>query len=319
MSTTAEPKIKTFQLASPAQDIRLDIYVTQALPKLSRSYAQKLIEQGYILVNGRKAKASQKLVESDLITIELPPLTYPVAEPMPLAIIYEDEDILVVDKPAGLTVHPAKGHPSHTLVNAILAHCPSLARSNELIRPGIVHRLDKDTSGLMVIAKNDFAKTCLINQFKSHAITKGYLVLVKGKVSPEQGVIEAPIARNPRNRKRMTVVATGRKASTKYQVREYLNNYSLLEVTPRTGRTHQIRVHLAAIGCPVVGDLTYGAKCKHEALASCAKRQFIHAYLLGFRLPSTKEYREFTCPLPPDLKQALELLAHEAQKACLKV
>jgi 23S rRNA pseudouridine1911/1915/1917 synthase len=325
MSTTAKPKIKTFQLASPAQDIRLDIYVTQALPKLSRSYVQKLIEQGYILVNGWKAKASRKLVESDLITIELPPPTYPVAEPMPLAIIYENKDILVVDKPAGLTVHPAKGHPSHTLVNAILAHCPDLAMSSDLPRPGIVHRLDKDTSGLMVIVKNDFARAHLINQFKSHTVTKGYLVLVKGRLPQEHGVIEAPIGRDPHNRKKMTIIATGRKASTQYQVREYLCNkaakgevenlihddaaklhYTLLEVTPRTGRMHQIRVHLASIGYPVIGDAIYGTN--HSIIG----RQFIHAYLLGFCLPSTNEYKEFTCDLPTELKQALELLAHEA-------
>jgi 23S rRNA pseudouridine1911/1915/1917 synthase len=269
-----------------------------------------LITQGYILVNGQGAKASQKLNETDKITVNFPPsYTYPTAEPIPLTIIYEDKNIFVVDKPAGLTVHPTPGHPNHTLVNAILAHCPSLAMSNDLIRPGIVHRLDKDTSGLIVIAKNDFAKAHLMNQFKSHTVTKGYLVLVKGRLSPQQGMIEAPIGRDPYNRQRMAIVETGKEASTQYQVRKYLNNYTLLEVTLKTGRTHQIRVHLSAIGYPVVGDTIYGAKRRRETIASCLKRQFVHAYRLGFRLPSTNIYREFTCGLPLDLKQVLELIS----------
>jgi len=211
-----------------------------------------------------------------------------------------------------LVVHPSPGHASHTLVNAILAHCPSLATSEDLTRPGIIHRLDKDTSGLMIIAKNDYARQYLVNQFKSHAVTKGYLVLVKGRPSPEQGAIEAPIGRDPHNRKRMAITETGKEASTQYKVKEYLNGYTLLEVAPRTGRTHQIRVHLSAIGYPVVGDPIYGTKRRHEAKALCLKRQFIHAYRLGFLLPSTNEYREFTCPLPADLKQALKLFAHDA-------
>ena len=313
MNTTTRPKIKTLQFNSPIPGIRLDKYLTQALPQFSRSYLQKLIEQGCILVNGQRTKANQRLSDTDRITIELPPPpTYPLAEPIPLAIVYEDKDILVIDKPTGLTVHPAPGHSSHTLVNAVLAHCPHLTKSNDLMRPGIVHRLDKDTSGLMVIAKNDFARQHLVNQFKTHTVTKGYLVLVKGRLSPEQGVIEAPIGRDPHNRQRMAVVAEGKEASTQYQVRKYLGNYTLLEVTPRTGRTHQIRVHLSAIGYAVVGDLIYGTKRRHEALALCTNRQFIHAYRLGFCLPSTNEYQEFTCSLPADLKQALKLIAHSA-------
>ncbi len=312
---TARPKIETLQLNSPISGMRLDKYLTQVLPQFSRSYLQKLIEQSCILVNERKTKTSQKLNEADRITIQTPlSPTYPLAEPIPLSIGYEDKDILVIDKPAGLTVHPAPGHPSHTLVNAVLAHCPQLApdKSGNYMRPGIVHRLDKDTSGLMVIAKNDFAMQHLVNQFKTHAVTKGYLVMVRGRLSPEQGLIEAPIGRDPHNRQRMAVVATGKEASTRYQVRKYLGNYTLLELTPRTGRTHQIRVHLSAIGYPVVGDPVYGTKCRHEVLASCLNRQFIHAYRLGFRLPSTNEYREFTCSLPADLEQALELITHSA-------
>jgi 23S rRNA pseudouridine1911/1915/1917 synthase len=308
MTTTAEPKIKILQFGTVTPGIRLDKYVIQTLPEFSRSYIQKLIEQGYILVNEQKTKASRKLSETDKVTINLPPPSpiHPIAEPIHLSIVYEDKDILVIDKPAGLTVHPAPGHPSHTLVNAILAHCPSLATSNDVVRPGIVHRLDKDTSGLIVIAKNDFAREHLVNQFKSHIITKRYLVLVKGRISPQQGTIKAPIGRDPHNRQRMAIVATGKEASTEYQVREYLSNYTLLEVTPRTGRTHQIRVHLSSIGYPVVADPVYGTK------SLIAKRQFIHAYLLGFCLPSTKEYHEFTCPLPSDLRQALESLAQNS-------
>jgi 23S rRNA pseudouridine1911/1915/1917 synthase len=178
--------------------------------------------------------------------------------------------------------------------------------SNELMRPGIVHRLDKDTSGLIVIAKNDFARKYLAAQFKSRTVTKGYLVLVKGRLSPEQGIIEAPIGRDPQRKQRMAIVETGKEATTQYQVRKYLDTYTLVEVTPLTGRTHQIRIHLSAIGYPVVGDPIYGIK------SSYLNRQFVHAYRLGFRLPSTKQYQEFTSPLPMDLEQALEHLARNA-------
>jgi 23S rRNA pseudouridine1911/1915/1917 synthase len=304
MNATTDPKIKKLRFNSPAADLRLDKYLTEFLPQFSRAYLQRLIGQGHVLVNGRKAKASQRLAKSDRITVELPPsLDHPLPEPIPLAVVYEDGDIIVVDKPAGLTVHPAPGHPSHTLVNAILAHCPGLTMKNDVMRPGIVHRLDKDTSGLIVIAKSDFAREYLVAQFKSHAVNKRYLVLVKGRLSPEQGIIEAPIGRDPHRRRRMAVVESGKQATTQYQVRKYLDNYTLLEVSPVTGRTHQIRIHLSAIGCPVVGDPTYGIKLAH------LDRQFIHACGLGFRLPSTEQYQEFTSPLPPDLWQALEYLA----------
>jgi 23S rRNA pseudouridine1911/1915/1917 synthase len=307
MKATTGPKIKKLQFNSPVPDIRLDKFLTQVLPQFSRAYLQKLIVQGYILVNGQRTKANQRLNKVDRITVELPALPdRPSAEPIPLTIIYEDEDILIIDKPAGLTVHPAPGHPSHTLVNAILAHCPGLAMSNEPMRPGIVHRLDKDTSGLIVIAKNDFAREYLAAQFKSRTVTKGYLVLVKGRLSPEQGIIEAPIGRDPRSRRRMAIVEDGKEATTQYQVQKYLDNYTLVEVTPLTGRTHQIRVHLSAIGYPVVGDPIYGIRSTH------LNRQFIHAYRLGFRLPSIKQYQEFTSPLPVDLERVLEYLVRNA-------
>jgi len=295
-------KANTIHVIEPAT--RLDKYLTTKYPEFSRSYLQKLIEQGYILINGHGAKTSQKLNIGDAISISLPPPepTSLIPEPLPLTIVYEDNDLIILNKPAGLTVHPAPGHTSHTLVNALLAHCPALANFGNSLRPGIVHRLDKDTSGLMIITKTIPAQQNLINQFKIHSVAKGYLVLVKGKLTPSRGIIEAPIGRHPANRKRMAIVTSGRQARTTYKVKEYLDNYTMLEVTIETGRTHQIRVHLSAIGYPVVGDSVYGVK------SAFVKRQFVHAYRLGFHLPSNREYKEFTCDLPQDLKQCLQLI-----------
>ncbi len=299
------PKAKMLRLTVSTSGIRLDSYLAQALPQFSRAYLQKLIEQGNILVNQRKAKASRKLAGEDRITIEFPPSPgLPKAESIPLNIIYEDNEIIVVDKPAGLTIHPAPWHPDHTLVNAILAHCPGLEGGGGLVRPGIVHRLDKDTSGLIVVAKNESARVSLIKQFKGKTVTKSYLVLVKGRVFPGQGTIELPIGRDPRNRKRMAIVEGGREAITHYQVNRYFGDYTLLEVMPKTGRTHQIRVHLATIGYPVVGDPVYGVKLAYLG------RQFIHAHRLGFCSPSTDQYLEFSAPLPEELQQVLEMLPH---------
>ena len=303
MSRNRGPETSRLRFDSPFPGIRLDRYLTGILPHFSRAYLQRLITQGHILVNGRPAKASHKLDSSDTITVQLPPSpTGPVAELIPLSVIYEDRDVLVIDKPAGMTTHPAPGHTSHTLVNAVLAHCPEVAMNRDVTRPGIVHRLDKDTSGLIVIVKNEPAREHLVAQFKGRAVTKGYLVLVKGRLSPGEGIIEAPIGRDPHRRRRMAIMREGKEAITQYRVRRYLDGHTLLEVTPVTGRTHQIRVHLSAIGYPVVGDTTYGVRSPHVA------RQFIHAYRLGFRLPLNGEYREFTSPLPPDLERALEQL-----------
>lgn len=302
MDTTLKPEVRIFQVSE--SEARLDKYLAEACPELSRSHLQKLIKNGYVLVNGCEAKASQKLSNGDEVHVSLPPPrpVSLVAEPILLSIVYEDDDLVVVDKPAGLTVHPAPGHTSHTLVNALLAHCPELAKFGDTPRPGIVHRLDKDTSGLMIIAKNSYAQQNLINQFKNQSVSKVYLVLVRGRLAPKNGAIEALIGRDPSNRKRMAVVAGGRSARTNYRVKEYFHNYTLLEVMPETGRTHQIRVHLSAIGYPVVGDSVYGVRSPH------LKRQFVHAYRLGFSLPASGKYREFTCELPSDLKQALELI-----------
>ncbi len=286
-------------------DVRLDKYVCQQLPELSRARAQKLIADGYITVNGQLAKPGLKLHTGDKLKIAIPPTPSEqlMPESIPLNILYEDDDLLVVDKPAGLTVHPAPGHTSHTLVNALLAYFPHLADIGDSLRPGIVHRLDKDTSGLMLVAKNSSAQANLIGQFKSHSVTKAYMVLVKGRLTPETGIIEAAIGRDPRHRQRMAVVVGGREASTEYQVIKYIGDYTLLEVRPETGRTHQIRVHLGAIGFPVAGDKVYGVR------APFLSRQFLHACRLGFSLPSSGEYIEFKSELPEDLEQALKDIA----------
>jgi 23S rRNA pseudouridine1911/1915/1917 synthase len=282
--------------------IRLDKLVGDNCPELSRTHAQKLIADGFITVNARIAKASLKLSIGDRVDIVIPPTppSHLSPEEIPLDVIYEDDDLLVVNKPAGLTVHPAPGHAGHTLANAILAYLPRLSDIDDSQRPGMVHRLDKDTSGLMLVAKNRVAQANLSEQFKARSIVKAYLVLVKGKLTPENGIIEAAIGRDPRHRQRMAVVSRGREARTEYHVVRYLDDYTLIEVRPQTGRTHQIRVHLAAIGYPVVGDATYGVKSPHVS------RQFLHASKLGFRRPSTGEYMEFTSGLPPDLEQALK-------------
>jgi 23S rRNA pseudouridine1911/1915/1917 synthase len=303
MVVPLKPEVKILQVTESA--IRLDKYLAKEYPDLSRSRLQKLIEQCYIKVNGCGAKASQKLNVGDEIHISLPPLEQVslVAEPIPLDVIYEDDDLLLIDKPAGLVVHPSPGHTAHTLVNALLARCPDLANFGDAMRPGIVHRLDRDTSGLMIVAKNSAAQKYLINQFKARSVSKGYLVLVKGTLSPRQGIIDASVGRDPSNRKRMAVISGGRQARTRYKVKEHLGDYTLLEVITETGRTHQIRVHLSAIGYPVVGDPVYGVRSAY------VKRQFVHAYRLGFHLPASGEYREFTCELPSDLKQALRLIS----------
>ena len=290
----------SFAAAEPAA--RLDKFVAERCAELSRTHAQELIGQGHIMVNGQPARASQRLNAGDRVSVSIPP-TAPsqvLPEAMPLTVIYEDEDLIVVDKPAGITAHPSPGHPSHTLLNAILAHFPDLPEGSDRLRPGIVHRLDKDTSGLMLVAKKRQSLTHLSDQFKSRSVSKVYLVLVKGHLSPEKGAILAPIGRDTRHRQRMAVATGGREARTDYRVVKYLDDYSLLEVMPETGRTHQIRVHFAAIGYPVVGDATYGV-----ASAKLA-RQFVHAHRLGFRLPGSGKQVEFTSPLPPDLEQALE-------------
>ena len=286
------------------QGVRLDKYIAENCPELSRTQAQKLITDGNATVNDTVAKAGLKLNAGDRVAISIPP-EGPVTllpEIIPFDILYEDKDLIVLDKPAGLPVHPAPGHPGHTLVNALLAYLSALPDTGDSLRPGIVHRLDMDTSGVMLVAKNRVAQANLADQFKARSVTKLYLALVRGHLSPEQGAIEAPIGRDPRNRKRMAVVDEhrGRPARTGYRVIRYIYNCTLVEVKLETGRTHQIRVHFAAIGHPVMGDTTYGVASVHLS------RQFLHSFRLGFCLPGTGEHVEFESSLPPDLEKALK-------------
>ena len=286
-------------------ETRLDKYVVEKCPELSRTQVQKLIADGEVTVNDETVRASLKLGAGDRVSVRVsisPPPT-PSPEAIPLSILYEDDDLLVIDKPSGLTIHPAPGSPNHTLVNAVLSHVPSLPETDDAMRPGIVHRLDKDASGVMVVAKNSAAQQNLISQFKSRSVVKAYTVLVKGQLTPDDGVIEAPVGRDPRHRKKMAVVEGGREARTNYHVMQHWDDFTLLEVRPETGRTHQIRVHLSAIGYPVVGDRIYGVK------SARVPRLFLHATRLGFKLPSSGQYVEFTSELPPDLAEALENLA----------
>lgn len=291
-----------YKLIADTPGLRLDRFVAENCSELSRTHAQELIAAGRITVNGKAAKPSLKLEPGDAVNVEVPPEAPSTLAPedIPLDILYEDADLLVVNKPAGMTVHPAPGHPGHTLANAVLARYPEVAEGEDSLRPGIVHRLDKDTSGVLVVAKTRQAQANLATQFKDRTVSKAYTVLVKGSLTPQTGVIDANIGRDPYNRQRMAVVSKGREARTDYRVIKYVgNNYTLLEIKPETGRTHQIRVHLAAIGFPVVGDAVYGVKSPHIS------RQFLHASRLSFDLPSSGKRVEFEAPLPEDLERAL--------------
>lgn len=306
MSTSERSRSRRTVLAPTLPQNRLDLYLARNLPEYSRSYIQRLIENRLVHVNGNAAKPSQRLQAGDIVEVEFPPPNEPPRpEDVQLAVVYEDHDMLVVDKPAGMVVHPAPGHTSRTLVNAVLSHCPGLATSDDVLRPGIVHRLDKETSGLIVIAKHRAAKEYLMGQFKSRQVTKGYLALVKGYVAEPGSTIVAPVGRDPHNRKRMTVVAGGREAITRYSVRAYFDSYTLLDVSPTTGRTHQIRVHLAHIGHPVVNDLAYGGRCRDDRILLSRERHFLHAHRLVLTPPSTERRAEFTSPLPDDLRRTL--------------
>ncbi len=291
---------------------RLDVFVVRRRPELSRSLVQRLIRDGHVTVDGRPARASQRLEHGTRVVVqgatEAPEAPRP--EAVSLTIVYEDDDLLVVDKPAGLAVHPAAGIGSGTLAAALLAHRPELAGVGGPERPGIVHRLDRDTSGLLVVAKNEAARAALAHQWKAREVEKGYLALVHGRLEPVEGVIDAPIGRDPRHRQRMAVVEGGRPARTAYQVRRYLPErpvgrdvYSLVEVKPSTGRTHQIRVHFAALGHPLAGDRVYGRP------SPVVGRQFLHAYRLAFRHPVDGRPLELESPLPDDLSTALARLA----------
>ncbi len=298
---------------------RIDKYLASRLPNRSRAEVQRWIRARLVLVNGEPIKASYRLEAGDGIQIEIPPQeSYPVRpESIPLDVRYEDDDLLVVNKPAGMVTHPAPGHMSGTLVNALLHYLPNLEGVGGVERPGIVHRLDKDTSGLLVVAKNDVAHRFLQEQFKGRTVEKRYTALVFGFLTPRRGRIEAPIGRDPRHRQRMAVVSAGkgREAATEYVVMGYYcderttrrSPFTLVEVSPKTGRTHQIRVHLAYIGHPIVGDRVYG----HRKQPLPLNRHFLHAGHLRFRRPSDGEWVEVQSELPDDLTRALGILSEE--------
>jgi 23S rRNA pseudouridine1911/1915/1917 synthase len=287
---------------------RLDQYLAGMDTGLTRSRLQRLIVEGEVLVNDGTAKPSHKVREGDRVTLSVPPPRPAglVAQEIPVTVVYQDQDLVVIDKPAGLTVHPGPGHPDNTLVNALLAMCPDIQGIGGEIRPGIVHRLDKDTSGLMMVAKTHQAHIDLSAQIKARQVTKGYLALVEGVPAPAEGIVDAPVARHPRRRTRMAVVLGGKEARTSYKVREKFPGNALLELCLETGRTHQIRVHMAHIGHPLVGDTIYGHGGGRSS--PLVGRHFLHAFHLAFKHPVTGEALEFRTALPADLSQAIDAL-----------
>ena len=299
----------TFLIDEETQSTRIDSVLSLLLAETSRSYIQKLIEDGNLKVNDKPCLSKKLKVNSgDKVEIIIPEPETLVAEPenIPLHIVYEDDDVLVVNKPRGMVVHPAVGNYTGTLVNAVMYHCKDrLSSINGVIRPGIVHRIDKDTSGLLMIAKNNRSHESLSRQLAEHSITRKYTALVYNNFSEDEGTVDAPIGRDPRNRLRRAVVSeNSRRAVTHWRVMERFGRYTLIEASLETGRTHQIRVHMAYINHPLVGDLLYGPK--KQTLFD--KGQLLHAGVLGFVHPSTGEYMEFSSPLPEEFEQVLEKL-----------
>jgi len=298
-----------FQLDAVGQ--RLDRALAEALPELSRMQWQRLIKDGRVLVDARPAKPSLRLETAVNIEANIPESTDSELVPLSISldIRYEDEDIIIVNKPAGMVVHPGSGHEQDTLVNALLAHCPDLPGIGDTKRPGIVHRLDKDTSGLLAVAKHDEALRHLQAQFKNRTVGKKYLALVDGQIQPSAALIDAPVGRDPRQRKKMAVIALGssaraREAQTHYEALTYYDEHALVECSLHTGRTHQIRVHLAYAGYPIVGDTVYGRRKASLPLS----RHFLHAAVLQIRRPSDDEEITVRAELPPELQQSLDLL-----------
>lgn len=291
-----------YELKPVQAEGRIDKYLANELPDLSRSRIKELIKSGAVKVNGQSTKVSYQVEAGDKITLEVPPVA-PLkleAEDIPLDIVYEDHDVIVVNKPQGMVVHPAAGHPNHTLVNALLYHTKDLAASPEGFRPGIVHRIDKDTSGLLMIAKNTKARESLEAQLAAKTNERLYLTIVHGNFSEQAGVIDAPIGRDHGDRKKMAVVENGKKAITHFKVLQQFKNYSLVQCRLETGRTHQIRVHMAYIGHPVAGDPLYGPKKTLKG-----QGQFLHAATLGFKQPTTGKDLQFSVPAPKNFQAAL--------------
>ena len=287
-------------------DERLDKFLSAMLPDQSRSYLQKIIKDGNVLVNGEPKKSSYRLEDGDEVTADLPELKSPDIEPenIPLDILYEDDSILMVNKPKGMVVHPSAGHYTGTLVNAVLWHCQGqLSGINGVSRPGIVHRIDKDTTGVLVVCKNDAAHNAVAAQLKEHSITRKYRAIVHGVLKEDEGTVDAPISRHPTERKKMASgVKNGKRAVTHYRVLERFQGYTYVECQLETGRTHQIRVHMASIHHPLLGDTVYGpAKDSHHL-----EGQTLHAMVLGLIHPVTGEYLEVEAPLPEYFENLLK-------------
>ncbi len=306
-------EVKEYIAGPEAEGERLDCFLSGKVEGYSRTYMQKLIEEGHCKVNGKNAKPRFKLREGDRVEAVIPdPVPLEVEpEKIDLDIIYEDNDIIIINKPQGMVVHPSHGNYSGTVVNALMGHCKSLSDYNSLtgingvMRPGIVHRIDKDTSGIIVVAKNNEAHLSLSGQLKEHTITRKYTALLEGRLKTECGTADTLIGRNPKNRKQMAVVReNGKRAVTHYKVLERFENHTLIEAVLETGRTHQIRVHMAYLGHPVVGDTVYGFKKQRFD----TKGQLLHARVLGFIHPAKKEYVEFEAPIPEYFEKVLRLL-----------
>lgn len=301
--------MERFRVTDEDGGVRIDKYLTSVCEGLSRSYLQKLLKSGQVLVGGQGVKASYAVQEGDLIELEVPEAVGPeiLAEPMDLDVLYEDEDIILINKPKGMVVHPAAGHYTHTLVNGLLDHCRGqLSGINGVMRPGIVHRIDMDTTGVIIACKNDLAHSCLAEQLKEHSITRRYQAIVHGVLKEDEGTVDAPIGRHPVERKKMSInYNNGREAVTHYKVLRRFRQYTHVECRLETGRTHQIRVHMASIHHPLLGDAVYGpARCPIPGLQG----QTLHAGVLGIRHPRTGAYMEFTAPLPDYFAKLLRTL-----------
>lgn len=285
---------------------RIDRFLADS-QDLTRSFLQKILKEGEVIVNGKSVKANYKLRKGDRIEFEIPEAVEPdiVAEDIPLSILYEDADVLAVDKPKGMVVHPAAGHYSRTLVNAVMYHCKGeLSGINGVLRPGIVHRIDRDTTGSIIICKNDMAHNEIARQLKEHSINRRYRAIVTGVLKDEEGTIEGAIGRDKKDRKKMAITADGKPAVTHYRVLQRFKHYTYVECVLETGRTHQIRVHMASIGHPLLGDEVYGRRSdKYKCEGQC-----LHAMTLGFHHPRTGEYIEVNAPLPPYFEHLLAVL-----------
>lgn len=302
----------TFLVEEEYEGERLDKYLSAVMEDLSRSYIQKLWKQNAVTLNGKAVKASTRLAAGDVVWLQIPEATVPeiLPEKMDLDIVYEDSDVILVNKPKGMVVHPAPGHYTGTLVNGLMEHCTDLSGINGSLRPGIVHRIDMDTTGILIACKNDRAHNCIALQLKEHSITREYRALVYGNIKEDSGTVDKPIGRNPSDRKKMAIVPDGRHAVTHYRVLERFGDCTWIACRLETGRTHQIRVHMTSIGHPLVGDQVYGPASGKLAGISVAglQGQCLHAGILGFVHPSTGAYMEFEAPLPAYLENMLEKL-----------